>query len=57
VGIPDTFGRAASARFLFAQYGLTAQHMVDVTWQLAGRAEPGPVVTEIETSAGAYSPV
>lgn len=57
VGIPDTFGRAATARFLFARYGLTAQQIVDTTWQLAGRAEPAPVVTDIETSPGAYSPV
>jgi transketolase len=57
VGIPDTFGRAASARFLFAEYGLTAQHIVDVAWELAGRDGDAPVVTEIQTSAGSYSPV
>jgi transketolase len=57
VGIPDTFGRAASARFLFAEYGLTAQHIAEVAWELAGRDGGRPVVTEIETSAGSYSPV
>ncbi|HEX3961630.1 MAG TPA: transketolase C-terminal domain-containing protein [Trebonia sp.] len=58
VGILDTFGRpAASARSLFAEYGLTAQHIVDVAWKLAGRDGDRPVVTEIETTAGSYSPV
>jgi transketolase len=57
IGIPDTFGRAASARFLFAEYGLTAQHIADTAWGLAQRGTDAPVVTEIETPAGAYSPV
>jgi transketolase len=57
IGIPDTFGRAASARFLFAEYGLTAQHIVDVACELAGRGHDRPIVGELETSAGSYSPV
>jgi transketolase len=57
IGIQDTFGRAASARFLFAEYGLTAQHIADVTCELAGRTGDRPIVSEIETSAGSYSPV
>jgi transketolase len=57
VGIPDTFGKAASARHLFAEYGLTAQHIVDAVWGLAGGGADRPVVPEAETAAGSYSPV
>jgi transketolase len=57
IGIPDRFGRAASARFLFAEYGLTAQHIVDAACELAGRGHDRPIVGELETSAGSYSPV
>lgn len=57
VGVPDTFGRAATARFLFGQYGLTAQHIADVSWELAGRSGTPPTVSEIVTAPGSYSPV
>jgi transketolase len=57
VGIQDRFGQAASARFLFAEYGLTAQHIVDAVWELAGRSGERPAVAEIETAPGSYSPV
>ena len=57
IGIADTFAEAGSREYLFANYGLNTQSIVDAAWQGLAINRPAPTTPVIETSPGAYAPV
>jgi transketolase len=57
VGLGDTFAEAGSRPYLFTKYGLSVQSIVDRVWEVLGAGPEAPMVPEVATPAGAYSPV
>jgi len=58
VGLADTFAEGArDAPYLFARYGLSAQHIVDAAWSVLGRQTAGPRVPPLAVQDGEYAPV
>jgi transketolase len=57
IGIKDVFAESGSREFLFSQYGLSTQDIIDTTWRGLAINRPAPVAAVLETSSGAYAPV
>jgi transketolase len=58
VGLQDTFAEGAqSAQWLFRQYRLTTQDIVDSAWAALARTDAPPIAPVLATPPGEYSPV
>jgi transketolase len=58
IGLQDTFAEGAQdARYLFAKYGLTVQHLVTTAWSALDRPGTPPSSSPPTGDADAYSPV
>ena len=58
VGLEDVFAESGRDRpYLFSEYGLGVQRIVDRAWEAASLAGTAPRVADIETPVGSYSPV
>jgi transketolase len=58
VGVRDTFARGArTAGYLFEEYGLTTQTVVDAAWSALERAGPPPRARALAATEGEYAPV
>jgi transketolase len=58
VGLRDTFAQGArTATYLFEQYGLSSQSVVDAAWEALGRTTAPPHVARAAASEGEYAPV
>lgn len=58
VGLMDTFAQGAqSAAWLFKEYGLATQDVVDASWEVLGRGPDAPRAPVLETPPGEYAPV
>jgi transketolase len=57
VGIEDVYAESGSRPYLFSKYGLSVQRIVERAWEAASLPGTPPVVSEVETPTGSYSPV
>jgi transketolase len=57
IGIKDVFAESGSREFLFSQYGLSVQDILDAVWRGLAINRPVPAAPVLETSPGAYAPV
>jgi transketolase len=58
IGLQDTFAEGAQdARYLFAKYGLTVQHLVTTAWSALDRPGTPPRSSPLPANADEYSPV
>ena len=58
IGVQDTYATAGTRPYLFREFGLSSQRLVEVIWELAGQSQPVPVLAEVsEERPGVHEPV
>lgn len=58
VGVQDTYAIAGSRPYLFREYGLSTQNLIEVVWSLAGTGQAIPAIAEVTTETpGVHEPV
>lgn len=58
IGVQDTYATAGTRPYLFREFGLSSQRLVEVIWELAGPGEQVPVLAEVsEERPGVHEPV